>query len=74
MFDDKTLRCDCGYEVHAPDEDALVMAIRRHASEAHGIDFSVELALQVARNALPAPGESGGLEPEQDGALGKEMQ
>jgi predicted small metal-binding protein len=60
----KTLRCDCGYEVRAPDEDALVVAIRRHASEAHGIDFSVELALQVAR----------GLEPERGGAPGRETQ
>jgi predicted small metal-binding protein len=59
MFDDKTLRCDCGFEVHAPDEDTLVAAIRRHASEAHGIDFSVELAREVARTS-----------PEHGGAFG----
>jgi len=74
VFDDKTLRCDCGFEVRAPDEDALVVAIRRHASEAHGIDFSVELAREVARNAPPTSAESGRPEPEQGGALVKETQ
>jgi predicted small metal-binding protein len=64
MFADKTLRCDCGYEVRAPDEDALVVAIRQHAAEAHGIDFSVELAREVA----------GGIEPEPGGALERETQ
>src|SRR3954467_4164207 len=32
------------YEVRASDEDALVEGIRRHASEAHDIAFSIELA------------------------------
>jgi predicted small metal-binding protein len=55
MFAGKALFCDCGYEVRADDDDAFVEAIRRHAREAHGIDFSVELALDVARRAELLP-------------------
>ena len=55
MFAGKALSCDCGYEVRANDDDALVEAIRRHALEAHGIDFPVELALDVARRAELLP-------------------
>jgi predicted small metal-binding protein len=56
MFAGKALYCDCGYEVRAEDDDAFVDAIRQHAREEHGIDFSVELALDVARRAEPVPG------------------
>ena len=55
MFAGKALFCDCGYEVRAEDDDAFVEAIRQHAQEAHGIDFSVELALEVARGAELVP-------------------
>jgi predicted small metal-binding protein len=72
MFAGKALRCDCGYEVRASTEDDLVDAIRRHARDAHAIDFSVELALALARNAPLAPSEREGLE--HDGVIGKEMQ
>jgi Protein of unknown function (DUF1059) len=51
VFADKALACDCGYEVHAYDDETLVQAVQRHALEAHGIDFSVALALEVARGA-----------------------
>jgi predicted small metal-binding protein len=51
MFADKALRCDCGYEVRADDEAACVDAVTRHASEAHGIDLPVELALDLVRRA-----------------------
>ena len=47
MPDDKTLRCECGYEVTAIDEAGRVEEIRSHAQEAHGIAFSVEEALLV---------------------------
>jgi len=47
MPDDTALRCDCGYQVIAPDEAGLVEEIRIHAEEAHGIVFSVEDALVV---------------------------
>jgi predicted small metal-binding protein len=47
MFADQALRCECGYEVRASDEAALVDEVRRHASETHGISFSAEEALAV---------------------------
>jgi predicted small metal-binding protein len=66
MFAGKALRCECGYEVRASDEDTFVEEIRRHASEAHGITFSVELARELARGATQAPSD--------DGFIGKETQ
>jgi predicted small metal-binding protein len=72
MFAGKALRCDCGYEVRAYDAAGLVEAIRRHASEAHRIDFSVELALDVAQSARQAPSEREELEFEHNGVIGKE--
>jgi predicted small metal-binding protein len=60
MFAGKALRCECGYEVRASDEDALVEGIRRHASEAHGIAFSVELARKLAREATETAGDDEG--------------
>ena len=74
MFAGKTLRCDCGYEVRAYDDDAFVEAIRCHAWEAHGIDFSVELALDVAQSARQAASEREELELEHNGVIGKEKQ
>jgi predicted small metal-binding protein len=71
MFAGKAVRCDCGYEVRADDDDsAFVEAIRRHAWEAHGIDFSLELTLDVARTARFVASE----ELERDGVIGKEKQ
>ena len=55
MFAGKALYCDCGYAVRADDENAFVEAIRKHAWEAHGIDFSLELALDVAQRAELVP-------------------
>jgi predicted small metal-binding protein len=72
MFAGKALRCDCGYEVRASDEEAFVDAIRRHAREAHSIEFSVELALEVARRAQSASSQR--LELERIGSNGKETQ
>ena len=66
MFAGKALRCDCGSEVRASDEDALVEEIRRHALEAHGIAFSAELARELARGATQLPSD--------DGSSGKETQ
>ncbi len=56
MFAGKAIRCDCGHEVRAQDEDGLVEAIQRHAREEHGIDFSAELAHELARTATEVPG------------------
>ena len=66
MFAGKALRCECGYEVRASDEDILVEEIRRHALEAHGITFSGELARELARGATQLPSD--------DGFIGKETQ
>jgi predicted small metal-binding protein len=66
MFAGKAIRCDCGYEVRASDEDDIVEEIRRHASGAHDIEFSVELARKLAQGATQAAGD--------DGISGKEMQ
>ena len=51
MFADKALRCDCGYEVNATEEAARVREVRRHASEAHGIDLSDDVARDLVLGA-----------------------
>jgi predicted small metal-binding protein len=43
----KTLRCDCGHEVTADGDEELVAAVRAHARDEHGIEFSHEDALLV---------------------------
>jgi predicted small metal-binding protein len=48
---DKVLRCDCGYEVRAGDEAGLVAGIRRHAHDAHGVEFTREEAVRLATRA-----------------------
>lgn len=60
MFAGKVIRCDCGYEVRASDEDDFVEEIQRHASEVHGIAFSVELARELARDATEVPSNANG--------------
>lgn len=47
MCADKDLRCDCGYRLRGPTEELQVAEVRWHASEVHGIAFSVEEALAV---------------------------
>jgi predicted small metal-binding protein len=74
MFVGKALRCDCGYEVRAYDEEALVEGIRRHARDAHRIDFSLEFALDVARGARLVSSEREWLELVLDGVNGREKQ
>jgi predicted small metal-binding protein len=59
MFAGNAIRCECGYEVRALDEDTLVEEIQRHASEAHGIAFSDELARKLARDAAQTAGDDG---------------
>ena len=55
MFADEALRCECGYEVQASDEAARVDEVRRHASEAHGVDLSADVALRVVRRVRLVP-------------------
>jgi hypothetical protein len=45
---ERVLRCDCGYEVLGKTDEELVVGIRRHALEAHGMEFTSEEALLVA--------------------------
>lgn len=42
---EKVLRCDCGYEVRAQSDDELAVGVRRHAREAHRIEFTHDEAL-----------------------------
>jgi hypothetical protein len=44
----KVLRCDCGYEVSADSDEELVADVRRHALDAHDMEFTAEDALLVA--------------------------
>lgn len=54
----KTVRCDCGYEAGAADEEELLFAVQEHAREAHGIEFTREDALLVIlRSELALPPE-----------------
>jgi hypothetical protein len=45
---EKVLRCDCGYEVSADTDEELVVGVRQHALDAHGMEFTAEDALLVA--------------------------
>jgi uncharacterized protein DUF1059 len=53
---ERLLRCDCGYEVRADDEDELVARVRRHALEVHGMRFTRDEVLRLA--ARPGAGEA----------------
>jgi predicted small metal-binding protein len=45
----EVLRCECGYEARAADEDGLVAEVRRHAWQAHRMALSHTDALQLTR-------------------------
>jgi hypothetical protein len=46
------LECECGFEALAEDEDGLVVEIRRHAWEEHGMTLSLGQALLLASRAV----------------------
>ncbi len=46
------LECECGFEASAEDEEGLVVEIRRHAREEHGMTLSLGEALQFASRAV----------------------
>ena len=52
------LQCECGFEASAQSEDELVVEIRRHAREAHGMTLSLREALLMASRAHPVEGSS----------------
>jgi Protein of unknown function (DUF1059) len=47
----RVLRCDCGFEARAEQDNELVAEVRRHASEAHGMALSPDEALLLAFRA-----------------------
>ena len=47
----KPVRCDCGHQVQAGSEEELLAAVRTHAREEHGIEFTQEEALLVVLRA-----------------------
>ena len=57
MADDKIIRCDCGYRVHATTEQRQVAEVRRHAWQTHRISFSTEEALAVLQRLELEPDE-----------------
>lgn len=48
------LACECGFEASAKDEEELVLEIRRHAREEHGMTLSFGEALRLASRAVAA--------------------
>jgi len=52
------LDCECGFEASAEDEDGLVVEIRRHAREVHGMTLSFGQARLMAARARPAESSS----------------
>ena len=52
---DRVLRCDCGFEARAEDDDGLVVEVRRHAWEEHRMALSPDEALVLAARAEVDP-------------------
>jgi Protein of unknown function (DUF1059) len=48
---EKVLRCECGFEARAANEDRLAAEIQRHAREAHGMSLSRDEALLLTLRA-----------------------
>jgi predicted small metal-binding protein len=57
------IRCDCGYVAEGADENELVASARVHGIEVHGMDFSAEQLLALARPATHGPGAGRTAEP-----------
>ena len=45
------IRCECGFEARAADEEGLVAEVRRHAVDAHCMPLSHEEALLLVFHA-----------------------
>jgi predicted small metal-binding protein len=51
---ERVLRCDCGFEARAADDDELAVEVRRHAREEHGMRLSRAQAQElVVRAVIP---------------------
>ena len=51
MQGEAVVRCECGFEARALDEEGLVAEVRRHAAEAHCMPLSHEEALLLVFHA-----------------------
>ena len=49
----KVLRCECGFEVCTSDDAELVAEVQRHALTTHGMRFSPDDVLRLARRVDP---------------------
>jgi predicted small metal-binding protein len=49
------LRCDCGFEVRAEDDETLVALAQAHAREVHDMELSAEQVLRLAARAEEEP-------------------
>ena len=47
----RVLRCECGFDARAADEEGLVAEVRRHAAETHCMPLSHEEALLLVFRA-----------------------
>ena len=45
------LSCECGFVACGTGEEELIVAVRRHASEAHGMVMSLDQARQLVTRA-----------------------
>ena len=48
---ERVLRCECGFDARAADEEGLVAEVRRHAAEAHCMPLSHDDALLLVFHA-----------------------
>jgi predicted small metal-binding protein len=49
------LRCDCGFEVRADNDDDLVALAQAHARDVLDMELSAEQVLRLAARAEPQP-------------------
>jgi predicted small metal-binding protein len=45
---EKVLRCECGFEIRARNDEVLVKRAQEHARNVHGMELSAEQVLQLA--------------------------
>lgn len=58
---DRTLSCECGFEVVGTEEDVIVAA-QAHAWRSHGMELSTQMARSLFRRREVSRPAEGGLE------------
>jgi hypothetical protein len=48
---ERAIRCECGFDARATDEEGLVAEVRRHAAEAHCMPLSHDEAVLLVFHA-----------------------